>query len=191
MCGPLSFALMKSFWLPERASQPVQQPPARRERAVLSLPLLDVLDLQQEVGWPLPRPVEVEHDGRRDQTLDRHRRDVVAVLAGDPMGRGVEVGAGVLARAEVVPVPRWAVLVVAADLLSSKRCVWPNSGGSWMIGVSVDSGAVRSITSIRPDETAATKSASVDMERMIADAGRRCHPSRCHPRQRAMRLSRS
>src|SRR5262249_16788692 len=42
---------------------------------------------------------------------------VVAVAPGDPVVGGVEVGAGVLAAAEVVPVPRGPAVVVPADLL--------------------------------------------------------------------------
>ncbi len=44
-----------------------------------------------------------------------------------------------------------------------------------MIGVSVDSGAVRSITSMRPDEMAAMKSASVDISRMMVAADSGCN----------------
>src|SRR5699024_4044264 len=60
---------------------------------------------------------DVEHDRRRDERAHRDLRDVVEVLAGDPVVRGVEVGAGVLTGAEVVPVPGRAAVVVAADLL--------------------------------------------------------------------------
>jgi len=37
------------------------------------------------------------------------------ILAGDPVDRGVEMGAGVFADGDVVPVPAWAFVVVAAD----------------------------------------------------------------------------
>ena len=41
-------------------------------------------------------------------------------------------------------------VVVAADLLELEAPVFPNGSGSWRIGVSSDSGAVRSTTSTRP-----------------------------------------
>ena len=52
VCGPVSSALRKSV-LALRPGVPagaVEQPAARRERAVLFLPLAHVVDLEQEVG---------------------------------------------------------------------------------------------------------------------------------------------
>src|SRR6185295_4956890 len=43
------------------------------------------------------------------------------VLAGQPVDGRVEVGAGVLAGAEVAPVPGWPALVVVGDGLALKR----------------------------------------------------------------------
>src|SRR3712207_6710068 len=56
---------------------------------------------------------------------------------------------------------------------SSKGAVWANCGGSWMTGVSADSGAVRSTTSIRPVTSASAKLERVD----IADPFGRAEPA--------------
>src|SRR3712207_8430877 len=45
---------------------------------------------------------EVEHDGRGDEPGHRDPGDVLAVAPGDPVHGRVEVGAGVLAGADVV-----------------------------------------------------------------------------------------
>ena len=123
VCGPASSALMKSSWLPERASHPVRysSQPSTGNGPWRSSHPADVVDLQQEVGVVGGGRREVEHDGGRDQPADGHGGHVIEVLAGDPVVRGVEVGARVLTGAEVVPVPRRATLVVPADLLQLER----------------------------------------------------------------------
>src|SRR5579875_2479313 len=45
------------------------------------------------------------------------KSSTTAVASSDPVDRGVEVRAGVLARGDVVPVPGGPALVVAADLM--------------------------------------------------------------------------
>src|SRR6266540_3276432 len=52
-----------------------QQPAALRQRAVLALPVLDVVHLEHEVGIRLGLGGEVEHRGGRDQPPDRDLRD--------------------------------------------------------------------------------------------------------------------
>jgi len=49
--------------------------------------------------------------------------------------------------------------------LRPNRQVWPNCGGNCKIGVSADSGAVRSMTSTAPDATADTSSRNTPMHR--------------------------
>jgi hypothetical protein len=80
-----------------------------------------VLDLQQEVRVGGARLREVEHGGGRHERGRRDLRDVLAVLAGHPVDRRVEVGAGVLAGGDVVPVPGRAALVIAAELGQRER----------------------------------------------------------------------
>ena len=156
---------------------------------MLTLPLLDVFDLQQEVGVRSGLGGEVEHDGGGDQPLDGHRCNVVTVLAGDPVVGGVEVRAGVLASAEVVPVPRRSALVVAADLVELEALRLAE------LGRELDDRRVRGqrrgeVDHLDPargdggDEVGERGHAANDDRR-----GWRCHPSRCHPRQRRVRLS--
>jgi hypothetical protein len=83
----------------------VQQPAAGRQRPVLGLPRLDVLASSRKSGSAAASAATSSTDGRGDQPPGRHLRDVGAVLAGDPVDRRVEVGAGVLTGGDVVPVP--------------------------------------------------------------------------------------
>jgi hypothetical protein len=106
----------------------VDHPAALGERAVLGLPTTDVVDLQQEVRVVRAPVAEVENDHRSDQVVDGDAGDVGAVLAGHPVVRCVEVRAGVLAAAEVVPVPRRSALVVPADLLQLEPPRLPELG---------------------------------------------------------------
>ena len=106
--------------LPVRPGVPsgaIQQPATFRQLPVLTLPGADVLPLQQEVRVRRGLYGEVQHRRRPDQPPRRYGCDVLAALAADPVTRGVEMRAGVLAGAEVVPVPRRPALVIAADLL--------------------------------------------------------------------------
>src|SRR3954452_8354052 len=56
---------------------------------------------------------------------------------------------------------------------SSNRAVWPNSGGSWITGVSLLSGAVRSTTATEPSARASVRAVSTEamggMEATYAD----------------------
>jgi hypothetical protein len=46
---------------------------------------------------------------------------------------------------------------------NSNVAVWPNCGGSFRVGVLLDNGAVRSMTSTVPDARAAARSGRTDM----------------------------
>ena len=76
--------------------------------------------LQQEVrvGGDLGR--DVDDHGRTDQPLGWHLVDGPAVLAGHPVRRRVDVGAGVLAGVDVVPLPHRSVVVEVADRLQTE-----------------------------------------------------------------------
>ena len=113
LVGVEELGLVVGTGVPARA---VQQPAALGQRPVGRLPLLDVVDLEQEVRIGGRFRAEVEHHGRGDQPRHRHLGHVLAVLAGNPVHRGVEVRAGVLAGRDVVPVPGGAALVIVADL---------------------------------------------------------------------------
>src|SRR5215213_1483326 len=67
--------------------------------------------------------------------------------------------------------PRWSYRLSSS---SSNGAVWANCGGSWMTGVSADSGAVRSTTSIRPVASASAKLERVDI---AVPSGGRNRPS--------------
>src|ERR1035438_7126857 len=94
---------------------PVEQPAAVWQRAVLTFPLFDVLDFEQEVGIGGRLGAEIEDHGRRDELTHRHLRHVRAVLAGHPVHRRVEMRPGVLPGADVVPVPGRAAVAIPAD----------------------------------------------------------------------------
>src|SRR4051794_23012319 len=84
---------------------------------MLRFPLPDVVDLYQEVRVlsRLGRDVE---DGRHSDEVRRgDGADVLPLAPGDPVNRRVEVGAGVLAGSEVVPIPGRTGVVVARDQL--------------------------------------------------------------------------
>ena len=100
---------------------PVQQPAAVGQRPVVGLPLHDVIGLQQEVRVGRRLRAEIQHDGRRDQAGHRYLGDILAVAAADPVHWRVEMGTGVLAGADVVPVPGRPALVVPADLVQRER----------------------------------------------------------------------
>src|SRR5215212_5717493 len=72
--------------------------------------------------------------------------------------------------------PRWSYRLSSS---SSNGAVWANCGGSWMTGVSADSGAVRSTTSIRPVARASAKLERVDI---VVPSGGRNRPSAKHIR---------
>ena len=62
-------------------ARPVQQPAALRQRPVVRFPLLDVLDLEQEVRVSGRFRTEIKHHGRGDQPRHRHIGHVLPVLA--------------------------------------------------------------------------------------------------------------
>jgi hypothetical protein len=95
---------------------PVQQPAAVGQRAVVLLPFPYVLDGQQEVGVGGGLEGRVQDHGGGHEPARLDLGDVLAVPAGDPVDRCVEVGSGVLAGDDVVPVPRRTAVVIAADL---------------------------------------------------------------------------
>jgi hypothetical protein len=63
----------------------VEQPATLGQRTVLVLPGADVLDLQQEVGVGGGLLAAVEHGRWTDQIPRRYLRDIVEILAGDPV----------------------------------------------------------------------------------------------------------
>jgi hypothetical protein len=93
-----------------------------------ALPLPDVLDLDEEVRVLGGLRGDVEHHRRSDELARRDRGDVVLALPRDPVVGSVEVGAGVLAAAKVVPVPRRSAVVVPADLLELELRGLPELG---------------------------------------------------------------
>src|SRR3989442_795441 len=95
----------------------IEQRGALRQCTVLALEGADVIQGEEGVGIGLRLLRLVDHDRRADQPSDRDLRDIVLVLTGDPVDRSVEVGAGMFAAFEPVPVPGRAFLVVAADLV--------------------------------------------------------------------------
>src|SRR5215472_12771065 len=90
---------------------------------VLLFPTLHDCARQQEVRVRPCLGSHVDDAGRTDEAV---HRDVMSGVVGviptcHPMDRSVEVGAGVLAARDVVPVPGWPALVVAGDLLERER----------------------------------------------------------------------
>src|SRR5262249_3872990 len=88
-----------------------------RQRTVLALPVLDVTNLEQEVGIVGALAALVDYHGWANQLPGRNLGDVKTVPAGDPVHGRVKVGADVFAGREVVPVPGWTAVVEVADLL--------------------------------------------------------------------------
>src|SRR5437762_2973144 len=82
-----------------------QHPATGGHRAVRRFERAHVVDLEQEVRVRGGCGRHVEHGSRRDQAAGRHLGHVGPRATGDPMDRRVEVGAGVLAGGNVVPVP--------------------------------------------------------------------------------------
>src|SRR6185437_9902205 len=89
------------------------------------LPRPDVIEFEQEVGVLSCFGRKVEHRSGRDKSFWRDRCDVLAVSARHPVIRCVEMRSGVLAGAEVVPVPGGAALVVVAYFLELELCGLP------------------------------------------------------------------
>ena len=88
--------------------------------------------------------------------------DVLAVAAGDPVDRRVEVGADVLADGQRRPRPGGAEVVVAADVLAATGPgVFANGGGSCSTGVVSLSGCVRSTTRTEPSPSAVASGVEV------------------------------
>src|SRR3954447_26899986 len=98
-----------------------EQPAARRELAVLGLPGLDVLDLEEEVGVLRDAIGNVDDRCGGDQPRGRYGGDILPAPPADPLARSVEVRAGVLAGAAGVPGPRRTAVVVRGALLELER----------------------------------------------------------------------
>jgi hypothetical protein len=100
-----------------------QHPTARRDAAMLGFPGLDMGDRQQEIGVGRGLSGEVEDHRRGDEVAGRNavERVVGQIGAADPVDRGIEMRAGMLADGEVAPVPGDTAIVVARDLLTRKR----------------------------------------------------------------------
>jgi hypothetical protein len=81
------------------------QPPSG-SGAVLGLERAHVVDRQQVVRVRGGLGRLVDHDRRADEPRRRHAREVLTVLARDPVDRRVEVRADVLADLEPAPRPR-------------------------------------------------------------------------------------
>ena len=94
-----------------------EQPRVGGEGAVLFLPCHQVRDVDQEVRVRGGLGAEVQHHRRADQARGVQLRDVLALAPGDPVDRGVDVRADVLAGVDVVVLPERARLVVGGDLV--------------------------------------------------------------------------
>src|SRR5262249_61141700 len=88
---------------------------------MLALPLLDVIDLQQEVRIGCGFGTEVEHYCGSDQVTGRNLCHIETVAPSDPVNRCVEMRADVLAGGDVVPIPDWPAVVIPAYLLQRDR----------------------------------------------------------------------
>src|SRR5581483_3637131 len=109
--------------LPLRPTCPHQHPRAWLNSAVLVLPSFHMFAREQEV-WIIRRfPRDVDDAGGSNELLDRDRVGGVSLIifARHPMYRRIEMGSGVLAASEIVPIPTWSALVVAGNLFQSKR----------------------------------------------------------------------
>src|ERR1700677_2046064 len=100
-----------------------QRPGARRDLPVRALKGLDIRDLQQIVRVRGGCGRAVDHAGGGDEIfrIDRIDRACGKIAAGDPMRRGIKMGAGMLAHRNVVPVPGRPAMVVVRDFLDPER----------------------------------------------------------------------
>ena len=102
-----------------------ENPGARHDFSVGGFPFLDMSGGQEKIGIFLDVFGYVEDAGGADEFF---RRDAIdgrgrQVLAGDPVDGSIEMGAGVLAGFEGVPIPEGAARVVAGG------GAWRNSMG--------------------------------------------------------------
>jgi hypothetical protein len=83
------------------------------------LPGLEEAHVEQPVRVGGDLAACIDDAGRADELprIDGVHAVVRMVLAGDPVHRGVEVRAGVLAAGKIVPVPARSLVVVLADAL--------------------------------------------------------------------------
>ena len=88
---------------------------------MFGLPGFDEGDGQQEVRIRVALGRAVDHHGRGDEFVRINRVDCIVgqVFAGDPMDRGIEMRARVLAGREVVPIPGRPALVIARDFFQA------------------------------------------------------------------------
>src|ERR1700691_2919882 len=100
-----------------------EKPCARRDTAVLFLPLADALERQQIVWVFCHLRADVDHAGGADKFLwrDAVHGVVWKVLARDPMDWSVKMGAGVLTGLKRIPVPGGTALIVARERPDSER----------------------------------------------------------------------
>ena len=100
-----------------------QHPAAGGDFAVRRLPLAHPLQGQQKVRIRLSVGGAVDDAGRGDHVLDGNAvRGVVRQVAPrDPMDGRIEVGAGMLAEGQVVPVAGRAAVIVMGNLLNPER----------------------------------------------------------------------
>src|SRR6187397_1266124 len=84
-----------------------QHPAARWNASVLAFPRFDAGNREDEVlvGRGLARTVDHAGTGNEVARVDGVDRVVGPVAAGDPVDRGVEMRSGMLAAAEIVPIP--------------------------------------------------------------------------------------
>ena len=94
-----------------------QDPCAGGNAAVFLFPGFDTVNGEQEVGGLLDIGGNVDNAGRADKFSWRDSIGGVVgqVFAGDPVDGGIEVGAGMLAQRDDVPVPRRATIIVVGD----------------------------------------------------------------------------
>ena len=100
-----------------------QHPGAGRDGAVGSLPGPHMGNGQQKIGVTPRLRRAIDDAGGCDEMRGRQRVGRIArqIAAGDPVDRCIEMSAGVLAEAHVVPVPGRTALVVARSLLDPER----------------------------------------------------------------------
>jgi hypothetical protein len=108
--------LISHAGIPVRAHQ---HPLARLDFAVLGLPRLHAGGIEEEVRVLCHFSGAIDHVDRGDEILRRDRVGVPVgkILAGDPVMRRIEMGAGMFAELEPVPGEERAVAVIFGDLV--------------------------------------------------------------------------
>ncbi len=99
---------------------------------MLCFPFPDAINRQQiiSVGGGLCGTVDYVYGSNEVLWRDRISGVVGVILAGDPVTRGIEMGAGVLAKLYPVPGPERTILIVLADSVNfNVRCVFAELRG--------------------------------------------------------------